>query len=75
MINVQADRQALDEQVKNMMLQLHTSQLECQMLKTEDEIEGVDLIKQKLVGNEETEVFFHSSLNLGRRNNQTTGRI
>jgi hypothetical protein len=49
MINLKAHNQALEEQIKNTMLQLHTSQLECQILKNDDEIEGADKIRQKLV--------------------------
>lgn len=50
MTNVKAERQALEEQNKNLMLQLHTSQLECQSLKSDDE-EGeiADTIRMKLV--------------------------
>jgi len=49
MINIKADRQALEEQIKNTMAQLHTSQLECQILKNHGEIEGADIIRKKLV--------------------------
>jgi len=49
MINIKADRQALDEQIKNTMAQLHTSQLECQILKNQGEIEGADTIRKRLV--------------------------
>jgi hypothetical protein len=49
MINIKADHQALDEQIKNTMAQLHTSQLECQILKNQGEIEGADTIRKRLV--------------------------
>jgi len=49
MINLKAHNQASEEQIKNTMLQLHTSQLECQILKNDDEIEGADKIRKKLV--------------------------
>ena len=56
MTNVKAEHQALEEQNKNLMLQLHTSQLECQSLKSDDE-EGeiADMIRMKLVRKRERE--------------------
>jgi len=33
------------------MAQLHASQLECQILKNQSEIEGADIIRKKLVCN------------------------
>ncbi|CAF2385385.1 unnamed protein product [Rotaria sp. Silwood2] len=48
MIDTKADQQALEQQCKDIMLQLHASQLECQMLKTESEIDGADTIRKKL---------------------------
>ncbi len=49
MVNLKANHRALEEQIKNTMLQLHTSQLECQILKNDEEIEGADKIRKKLV--------------------------
>ncbi len=49
MVNLKATNKALEEQMKNTMLQLHTSQLECQILKTDEEIDGADTILKKLV--------------------------
>lgn len=55
MVNVKAERQALEEQNKSLMLQLHASQLECQMYKgDEEEIEIADAIRKKLVGQEKS---------------------
>ena len=54
-VNVKAERQALEEQNKSLMLQLHASQLECQMYKgDEEEIEIADAIRKKLVGQEKS---------------------
>lgn len=50
LISAKADRQALEQQMKDMMLQLHASQLECQTLKNQGEIDGADIIRKKLVG-------------------------
>lgn len=77
MINVKAERQALEEQNKNLMLQLHASQLECQMFKgEEEEIEIADAIRKKLVSKGEREhVFDENEILLGRTDDQTTRRI
>ena len=48
-INIKADQQGLEEEMKNTMAQLHSSQLECQILKNEGEIEGADMIRKKMV--------------------------
>ena len=60
------------------MLQLHTSQLECQSLKSDDE-EGeiADMIRMKLVRKREREkgLYEEEDFDLGRTNDQTTGRI
>ncbi|CAF1234866.1 unnamed protein product [Rotaria magnacalcarata] len=48
LIDAKADRQALEQQSKDIMLQLHATQLECQMLKNPSEIEGADTIRKKL---------------------------
>ncbi|CAF4274324.1 unnamed protein product, partial [Adineta steineri] len=44
-INIKADRQALEQQSNDTLALLHTSQLECQILKTNSEIEGADVIR------------------------------
>lgn len=49
MINTKAEQQALEQQLKNIMAQLHASQLECQILKNQGEIEGADTIRKRLV--------------------------
>jgi hypothetical protein len=43
------ERQALEQQSKDVMAQLHAAQLECQVLKNQGEIEGADTIRKKLV--------------------------
>lgn len=48
MINTKAEQQALEQQLKNIMAQLHASQLECQILKNQGEIEGADTIRKRL---------------------------
>lgn len=48
-VEIKADRDALDKQTKDIMAQLHTSQLECQILKNQGEIEGADTIRRRLV--------------------------
>ncbi len=48
-VEIKADRQALEQQSKDIMAQLHASQLECQILKNQGEIEGADTIRKKLV--------------------------
>ena len=48
-VEIKADQQALEHQSKDMMAQLHASQLECQVLKNQGEIEGADTIRKKLV--------------------------
>ncbi|CAF1395276.1 unnamed protein product [Adineta steineri] len=47
-INIKADRQALEQQSNDTLALLHTSQLECQILKTNSEIEGADVIRKRL---------------------------
>ncbi|CAF1266902.1 unnamed protein product [Adineta ricciae] len=47
-VEFKAERQALEQQVKDIMAQLHASQLECQVLKNQGEIEGADTILKKL---------------------------
>ncbi|CAF3075479.1 unnamed protein product [Rotaria sp. Silwood2] len=47
-VNIKADRQALEQQIKDTMAQLQTSQLECQILKNQGEIEGADTIRKRL---------------------------
>ena len=48
-VEFKAERQALEQQVKDIMAQLHASQLECQVLKNQGEIEGADTILKRLV--------------------------
>ncbi|CAF1238596.1 unnamed protein product [Rotaria sordida] len=48
MIDAKADPQGLEQQVKDIMLQLHASQLECQTLKNQGEIDGADAIRKKM---------------------------
>ncbi|CAF0811791.1 unnamed protein product [Rotaria sp. Silwood1] len=48
MVDAKADRQALEQQCKDIMLQLHASQLECQILKNQGEIDGAETIRKKL---------------------------
>ena len=47
--DVKTDRRALEQQGKDITAQLHASQLECQILKNQGEIEGADTIRKKLV--------------------------
>ncbi|UJR36480.1 hypothetical protein I4U23_029203 [Adineta vaga] len=47
-VEVMADRQALEQQLKEIMAQLHASQLEYQVLKNQGEIEGAEKILIKL---------------------------
>jgi hypothetical protein len=49
LVDIKANRQALEQQIKDTMAQLHSSQLECQILKNNSEIEGADTIRKKLV--------------------------
>ena len=49
MIDIKTDRQALEQQMKDTLAQLHASQLECQILKNQGEIEGADMIRRRLV--------------------------
>ena len=70
-VDVKAYRQALEQQTKEMMAQLHASQLECQILKNQGEIEGADIIRKRLV------CFYIclislKSLYIGRTTNKTT---
>ncbi|CAF3575253.1 unnamed protein product [Rotaria socialis] len=46
--NIKTDKQVLEQQINNTMAQLQTSQLECQILKNEGEIEGADNIRKRL---------------------------
>lgn len=48
-VDVKAHRQASEHQTKEIMAQLHASQLECQILKNQGEIEGADIIRKRLV--------------------------
>lgn len=48
-VDVKAHRQASEQQSKEIMAQLHASQLECQILKNQGEIEGADIIRKRLV--------------------------
>ncbi len=48
-MDAKALRQALEQQLKDIMAQLHVAQLECQILKNQGDIEGADIIRKKLV--------------------------
>ena len=47
-VDIKSDRQVLEQQSKDIMVQLHASQLECQILKNQSEIENADTIRKKL---------------------------
>lgn len=73
MINVKAEQQALEQQLKEIMAQLHASQLECQILKNQGEIEGADTIRKRLVCCfSKFRWAFLRDLFLGRTNTKTT---
>ena len=52
-VEIKADKQALEKQTLDIMAQLHTSILECQILKNQGEIEGADTIRKRLVISEQ----------------------
>jgi hypothetical protein len=54
------------------MAQLHSSQLECQILKNQGEIEGADTIRKRLVCFLFSLYFNRKYFHLGRTNNETT---
>jgi ribosomal protein L18 len=47
-VDARAQRLVLEQQSKDVMAQLHASQLECQVLKNQGEIEGADTIRKRL---------------------------
>lgn len=73
-VDAKAQRQTFEQQTKEIMAQLHASQLECQILKNQGEIEGADTIRKRLVC---FCICLVSAKNvyLGRTTNKTTQRI
>ncbi|CAF0936196.1 unnamed protein product [Didymodactylos carnosus] len=49
LLDMKAENVALQQQIKDIMAQLHASQLECQTLKNQ-EIDGADIIRKRLEG-------------------------
>ncbi|UJR09616.1 hypothetical protein I4U23_013850 [Adineta vaga] len=48
LINIKADRQALEQQMTDTLSNLHISRLECEILKSQSEIEGAAVIQKRL---------------------------